>query len=172
MKKLFYILVLALVSSAPFQSKAQVGININIGSQPSWGPSGYDYVDYYYLPDIESYYYVPKKQFISMGPSGWLFTTALPPRYRDYNLYNGYKVVINSPQPYRFFSTHKVKYAKYKGNKGQSIIAKSKTRKNVVAKGSLKSSRIVSNQNSRPMTAQKFKGNSKGNGNGNGKGKH
>jgi hypothetical protein len=43
---------------------AQVRVNINIGSQPVWGPVGYDHVDYYYLPDIETYYYVPTRQFV------------------------------------------------------------------------------------------------------------
>lgn len=40
-------------------AKAQVSLNINIGSQPVWGPTGYDHVDYYYFPDIDAYYYVP-----------------------------------------------------------------------------------------------------------------
>ena len=29
------------------QAQVKVGVNINIGSQPAWGPVGYDYVDYY-----------------------------------------------------------------------------------------------------------------------------
>jgi hypothetical protein len=45
-------------------ASAQVRVNINIGSQPVWGPVGYDHVDYYYLPDIETYYYVPTRQFV------------------------------------------------------------------------------------------------------------
>ena len=49
------------------QSSAQVRINVNIGAQPLWGPIGYQHVDYYYLPDIESYYYVPTRQFIYLS---------------------------------------------------------------------------------------------------------
>ena len=56
-------IILALIAtfiSLSFSQKAsaqvKVGVNINIGSQPEWGPRGYDYVEYYYLPDIEMYY--------------------------------------------------------------------------------------------------------------------
>lgn len=177
MKKLILMLLLAMVSGISFQAKAQVSVNINIGAQPQWGPTGYDYVDYYYLPDIESYYYVPKKQFIYMGSNGWVFSLGLPPRYSGYDLYRGYKVVINSPQPYRYFTTHKVKYAKFKGNHGQLVIAKSKGRKYGVGggKSNYKVRNYSSNLKAKPVKVQHIdKGNvnGKGNGHGNGKGKH
>ena len=168
MKKLILLLLLVVSSSLTFKAQAQVSVNINIGAQPAWGPVGYDYVDYYYLPDIESYYYVPKKQFIYMGAGGWVFTTSLPPRYSGYDLYNGYKVVINSRQPYRYFETHKVKYAKFKGNHGQSAIGKSKGQKYSPAKGNAK---VYKGDKGKP--SQHFnKGNGNGKGHGNGKGKH
>jgi hypothetical protein len=170
MKKLFLFFLLLVSSGLTFKSQAQVSVNVNIGAQPAWGPTGYDYVDYYYLPDIESYYYVPKKQFIYLGSGGWVFTTALPPRYSGYNLYNGYKVVINSAQPYRYFETHKVKYAKFKGNHGQSAIGKSKGQKYASAKGNAK---VYKGDKGKPSKAAHFnKGNGKGHGQGNGKGKH
>ncbi|MEO7923230.1 MAG: hypothetical protein ABIR30_06085 [Chitinophagaceae bacterium] len=101
---------------------AQVSINVNLGSQPAWGPSGYDHVDYYYLPDIETYYYVPTRKFIYLSGGNWVFASGLPPAYRSYNLYSGYKVVVNQPKAYLYYPTHKVKYAKYKGNRGQTVI--------------------------------------------------
>lgn len=163
MKKLFLLAFLALNFSLAFKSQAQVSVNINIGAQPSWGPTGYDYVDYYYLPDIESYYYVPKKQFIYLGSGGWVFSTALPSRYSNYDLYSGYKVVINSPRPYRYFKTHKVKYAKFKGNHGQSVIGRGNGQKNSSAKG----------YKEKPAKTQHIgKGNGNGKSHGNGKGKH
>lgn len=165
MKKLFLLLLLLVSSSLTFKSQAQVNVNVNIGAQPAWGPVGYDYVDYYYLPDIESYYYVPKKQFIYMGTGGWVFTTSLPSRYSGYDLYDGYKVVINSPQPYRYFETHKVKYAKFKGSHRQSAIGKSKGMKYSPAKGNAKVYK------GKPL--QHFnKGNGNGKDHGNSKGKH
>lgn len=171
MKKLMLMLLLAIGTGISFQAKAQVNVNINIGAQPQWGPAGYDYVDYYYLPDIESYYYVPKRQFIYMGTSGWEFSLGLPPRYRGYDLYSGYKVVLNTPEPYRYFTTHKVKYAKFKGNHGQSVIVKSKGNKYGVAKSNFKVRNYSSRQKAKPSKLQHIgKGNGKGHGNG--KGKH
>ena len=105
------------------QSSAQVRINVNIGAQPLWGPIGYQHVDYYYLPDIESYYYVPTRQFIYLSNDRWIFGANLPARYGNYDLYRGYKVVMNQPEPYLQFSNHIVQYKKYKGYSGkQSII--------------------------------------------------
>ena len=106
-------------------AQIRVNVNVNIGSQPNWGPVGYDYVDYYYLPDIETYYYVPTRQFIYLSGGNWVFAYGLPPAYRAYNLYTGYKVVVNQPRAYQYYSTHKVKYSKYKGNKRQGAIKNS-----------------------------------------------
>lgn len=117
------------------QARAQVNININIGSQPTWGPVGYDHVDYYYLPDIETYYYVPTRQFIYLSNGNWVFAYGLPPAYRTYDLYNGYKVVINEPRAYQYYTTHKVKYVGYKGNRSQVIIRNSNDPKYYVVKG-------------------------------------
>jgi len=118
MKKLT-ILTMLFFSIAIYQkADAQVHININIGSQPAWGPVGYDYVDYYYMPDIDAYYYVPERQFIYLENNRWVFAANLPPRYRGYNLYNGYKVVINEPRPYLHHNVYRVKYSEYRGGRG------------------------------------------------------
>jgi hypothetical protein len=55
------------------------------------GTVGYDYVEYYYLPDIETYYYVPKHQFVYLSNGKWIFATSLPSRYSSYNLYSDIK---------------------------------------------------------------------------------
>lgn len=117
MKKI--ILAMLFVSSFVFADKASGQINVNIGLQPAWGPAGYQYVDYYYLPGIETYYYVPTKQFIYLNNGRWIYSAGLPSRYRTYNLYNGYKVVMNEPKPYLRHATYKVKYAKYKAASGK-----------------------------------------------------
>jgi hypothetical protein len=132
MKKI--ILCAAIIfSTAAFNdtsAQVKVNVNLNVGSQPDWGPTGYDYVDYYYLPDIETYYHVPKKKFVHLNPAGkWVFSNGLPHAYSGYNLYNGYKVVINQPNAYKYHKAHKIKYAQYKGNGGQGIIKNSKEAK-------------------------------------------
>ncbi|AWH85358.1 hypothetical protein HYN59_09630 [Flavobacterium album] len=96
-------------------SQAQVSVNINLGNPPAWGPSGYTEVRYYYLPDIYSYYDVGTHEFIYTKNGTWVRTTALPPAYTRYNLYNGYKVVLTDYRgatPYVYYKTHKVKYPK------------------------------------------------------------
>jgi hypothetical protein len=117
-------------------SKAQVNVNVNIGAQPLWGPTGYDVVEYYYLPDLQMYYYVPSHQFIYLNGSNWVYARSLPARYRGYDLYSGYKVVINEPKPYLHFDAHKVKYASYKGAKGKQVVIRdSKEPRYYVVKG-------------------------------------
>ena len=110
--------MILLVSNNTMQ--AQVSVNVNIGSPPAWGPVGYSSVDYYYLPDIEAYYDIRASQFIYFGRGKWIRSRNLPYHYRNYNLYNGYKVVLNDyhgSRPYNHFKSHKVKY--YKGYKGK-----------------------------------------------------
>ena len=100
-------------------ASAQVSISVNIGSQPMWGPVGYERADYYYLPDVEAYYYVPRKQFIYLNGGRWVFAANLPGRYRGYDLYSGYKVVINQPRPYDHFYDHRSRYARYRNWRGR-----------------------------------------------------
>lgn len=134
MKKLLLTLFV-LTGLLYFPSAAQVSVNVNIGSQPLWGPVGHDYAEYYYLPDVESYYYVPKRQFIYMDNGRWNFSLSLPARYRGYDLYNGYKVVINSRNAYNNFANDRIRYAKFKKVKGQKVIKYSDDPRYFVVKG-------------------------------------
>jgi hypothetical protein len=118
------------------QAQVSIGLNINIGSQPLWGPVGYDYVDYYYLPDIDVYYYVPRHQYIYLTNGRWIFAASLPVRYRYYDLYSGYKVVINEPRPYLHADVYRTRYAPFRGRRNaQVIIRNSDEPKYYVVKG-------------------------------------
>ncbi len=105
--------------------QSQVSVNVNIGSPPPWGPVGYTEVRYYYLPDVEAYYDVQTSMFIYFGEGAWIHRAYLPARYRDYDLYGGYKVVIpnyHGNSPYTHFNEHKMKYAKgYRGPSQKTI---------------------------------------------------
>ena len=116
MKKLLLLsLILAAITfSNPTSAQVKVNVNINVGTQPEWGPVGYSHVDYYFMPDIDAYYYVPQHQFIYMEGPRWVFAASLPARFGTYDLYRGYKVVINEPRPYLRHDVYRVKYAKYK----------------------------------------------------------
>ena len=111
-------------------TKAQVNVSINIGTQPAWGPTGYDYVDYYYLPDIESYYYVPGQVYIYKSGGSWRRSRQLPARYSSYNVYNSHKVVLNGVnKPYLQHTKYRQEYANYKGKHDQTPIRDSKEEK-------------------------------------------
>ena len=99
--------------------QAQVSVNVNLGSPPMWGPAGYADVQYYYLPDVYAYYNIHSSMFIYQSGGIWVHRTYLPSRYRNYDLYSGYKVVLTDYQgnkPYVHYKEHKTKYAKgYRG---------------------------------------------------------
>ncbi len=121
--KLMTIGMVMLFASSSIQ--AQVSVNVNLGVQPSWGPVGYSSVDYYYIPDVQSYYDVRATQFIYLSNGAWIRSSRLPNQYRNYDLNRGYKVVLNDyhgSRPYDNYRSHKVKYYKgYKGKPQQSL---------------------------------------------------
>ncbi|WP_316803424.1 hypothetical protein [Pedobacter nototheniae] len=137
MKKIFLIAAIMMVSLFSINgAKAQVSLSINIGSQPLWGPTGYNHVDYYYLPDINAYYYVPSGQYIYLNNGRWVWVNSLPPMYSNFNLYNAYKVVINKPKPYLQNNIYVSQYGKYKNYGGkQTVIRDSRDSKYYVVKG-------------------------------------
>lgn len=121
MKKIIVLVAILLLTVAVSSISAQ-GKVVNVSSQPQWGPTGYDYVNYYYLPEIETYYNVPSRKFIYNSGGQWIHSSTLPPAHSAYNLKSGRKVVINEANAYKQHKAHKVKYAKYKSNKGPTNI--------------------------------------------------
>lgn len=118
--KTLKLIALGIILFAASTSQAQVSVNVNIGRPPAWAPVGYAEAEYYYLPDVEAYYDVRATQFIYYGNGRWIHSRNLPGRYRNYDLYGGYKVVLNDyhgSRPYNNFRNHKIKYYKgYHGN--------------------------------------------------------
>lgn len=145
---------------------AQVQIQINIGSQPAWGPEGYDYAEYYYLPDLDIYYYVPGHQFIYLQGQHWVRASSLPPRYHKVDLYHAYKVVVNEREPYLRHQFYREKYQMYRGRHDQRPIRESHDSRYFVNKKHPEHKSGVSQAHGR----QGNNGNGKGNGRGNGKG--
>ncbi|OCX51264.1 hypothetical protein BEL04_20390 [Mucilaginibacter sp. PPCGB 2223] len=124
MKKLMLsaAMLLAVLSFGPAKAQLRISLNLNIGSQPDWGPVGYDHAEYYYMPDIGVYYDVPHAQYVYPNGNTWVRTTVLPPRYHNFDLYSGYKVVINEPAPYLRDNVYRTRYAQYRGHRGQPVI--------------------------------------------------
>jgi len=125
----FAAILLSFLAYKPATAQLKISLGLNIGSQPDWGPVGYDHADYYYMPDIDTYYDVSAHQYVYMQNNSWIHANSLPPRYANYNLYNGYKVVVNQRNPWQNQARIRAKYAGYKGRRGQTVIRDSRDQK-------------------------------------------
>ena len=104
-------------------SHSQIDVNVNIGTPPVWGPV-VTTQEYYFLPDINSYYDIRQSQFIYLNNGVWIRNKSLPKRFKTYNLNGGNVVIIDDYRgrsPYSKYKSHKLKY--FKGNdKANNII--------------------------------------------------
>jgi hypothetical protein len=125
---------LAVVLSSAVQAQVSVSLGINLESQPVWGPTGYDHVEYYYLPDIGVYYCVPQHRYFYFEGGRWIGRSSLPPRYRGFDLYNSYKVVLNERTPYLHDRVYRERYVSFKGRHDQHPIRDSHESKYFVNK--------------------------------------
>ena len=125
MKKLILVLLVLISACLCQPAEAQVRIRVNLGLQPIWGPVGYDYVDYYYIPDIDAYYSVPRQEY-TYYDGRWITSPYLPPRYRDFDLYRAHKIVINEQEPWLRHEHFKGRYGQYRGHHDQVIIRDSR----------------------------------------------
>ena len=114
------------------QAQAQVNPTVGKMAPPDWGVAGKDNATYYYLPATESYYDVRKGEYVYKQNDKWIRTTTLPTAYKNYDLYNGYKVVLTDEnEPFANYDNLRVKYAKdYKGEEQKTYkVKKTKTGK-------------------------------------------
>ena len=135
MKKIITLMIVA-ASLFATTGHSQISFSLNIGTQPAWGPTGYDHVDYYYIPDMDAYYYVPDQVYYFRNGNSWTRTSTLPDRYRNFDLYHAHKVVINNVnKPYLQNDKYKRQYAGFRGKHDQVVIRDSKEEKYFVNKG-------------------------------------
>ncbi len=118
------VIVALILSGASNKLNAQVHLSIhfNLGSQPEWGPAGYNYVEYYYLPGIDVYYSVPLHCYYYNDGRRWIRSEYLPPRYHNYDVYNSYKVVLNERDPWRNDRVYRERYYSYRDRHDQRDI--------------------------------------------------
>ena len=132
MKKLLLIVAIWMIGTISSYNTIEaqgisVSVNINIGRQPAWGPVGYDYVEFYYLPEINCYYSVNLNLFYYFWHGRWVAAQYLPYAYSIYDLYGMYKVVlVNVFEPWRYNQIHVRDYARYRGNRTQVVIRDSR----------------------------------------------
>jgi hypothetical protein len=108
--------------SSTLDAQFSIRLGFNLDRQPVWGPTGYDHAEYYYLPDIEVYYNIPQRMYYYNERGRWIGRSTLPSRYRGFDLYNSYKVVLNERTPYRNHNKYRDQYASYKGRHDQQPI--------------------------------------------------
>lgn len=104
---------------AASNSQAQVSVNVNIGSpgvvvsRPVWVPQNHVNVDFYYLPEIQTYYDVHSSYYVYLDNGNWCRTRYLPAHYRNYDLNHARRVELrgyHGSRPYTYYNHHKVKY--------------------------------------------------------------
>jgi hypothetical protein len=157
------ILLASLFIPAALSAQISIGVGNNIDRQPVWGPTGYDHVEYYYMPDIDSYYSVSQRRFYYYEGGHWVGRAQLPPRFHNYDLYNSYKVVVNDREPYRNPQKYRDQFVSYKGRHDQQPIRDSHDEKYYVNKNHPEHNAWVKIQKHNGGN-----GNAKGKGNGNG----
>ena len=122
-------------------------VGVNISDQPIWGPTGYDHADFYYIPDIDSYYSISERQYIYRDGSNWIHASSLPARYSSYDPYHSYKVVMNTDKPYQNNESHQAQYKAHIGKKDQPVIRDSHDPKYFVNKNHPEHEKWVKDQN-------------------------
>ena len=123
------LLISAVLLSSTAGAQVRINLGFNVDRQPVWGPTGYDHAEYYYLPDIEAYYNIPQHKYYYQERGRWIGRSTLPARYRNFDLYHSYKVVVNEPTPYRNHAMYRDKYASFKGRHDQEVIRDSRDSK-------------------------------------------
>ncbi len=142
MKKILVLFLIAAGSAlVALSAKAQVSVSININTQPAWGPTGVDYVEYYYLPDLDMYYNVPMHRFYYLSGNRWIYSSSLPARYRNYDLYSIHKVVMTDKNAYLHHSRDVRQYAQFKSRNDQPSIRDSKDDRYVRSKNNWQNNR-------------------------------
>ncbi|EGJ99926.1 hypothetical protein [Dysgonomonas gadei] len=153
----------------PLSAQVNINVNINVDKQPAWGPTGYDYAGYYYMPDINVYYDITNALFYYLTGSKWISAQYLPDKYRKYDLYSMYKVVVNDKQPWLQNKTHKKNYSQYKGDKTQEPIRYSNNAKYNTSKNNTNSWVNTNRSDSRSGNTDSNRTDSRSNNNGNNK---
>ncbi|RZJ70046.1 hypothetical protein [Flavobacterium sp.] len=115
-KQTLFTLLLALGFFA--SADAQVSVNVNVGTPPVWAPATPAGVEYYYIPDIDSYYDIRTTEYIYPTNGRWIRSRALPSAYRTYRPSAPRTVIVNNYHGRSPWVTHKTyKVKKVKGPK-------------------------------------------------------
>ena len=111
--KTLKLIATGIILFAASTSQAQVSINVNLGSpvvvRPTWVPQNHVNVDFYYIPDIQSYYDVNASMYVYMNNGNWCRTRYVPVQYRNYDLHHAHRVALrgyHGNRPYTYYNNH------------------------------------------------------------------
>lgn len=112
MKKLILpaLLFVSALLSSHTQAQVRINGNQNNTQRPAWGLPGSYAGDFYYLPELDTYYDIPQQQFVYQERGRWIQSSNLPVAYRGYDLNRGPKVAINDRNPWERGEYYRNKY--------------------------------------------------------------
>ncbi len=128
MKKLAIISAIALsgllYNTASAQIRIHLGLHFNprpiyvparvvVQDQPVayTEPANYDGdEDYYYLPDVDSYYSVTDQCYYYNDGSNWVSAAYLPGAYRDFDWRNARRFEVRAPRPFMHNDYYRARY--------------------------------------------------------------
>jgi hypothetical protein len=150
MKKIILATMIAfgILGFANGEANAQVNVSINISSQPAWGPVGYNYAEYYYIPEYNIYFDIARNKYVYLNNRRWVHVAVLPPHLRHIDLYRTHKVVINQHNPFRYNDRHIREYGNYRNPRPQVALRDSRLHN---------SRNHYAARNNRPMPSQPHK---------------
>lgn len=120
MKKSIAIIAIILGGLSIQPAMAQLSISINIGKQqPVYRQPMSTPASFYYLPDVDCYYDLGKKQYVYNNNGSWRYAQKLPSRYNNFDLRNARKVVVNDNAPYSHHNDYRNKYGVNQGRNNQ-----------------------------------------------------
>ncbi|MES2371563.1 MAG: hypothetical protein V4557_03220 [Bacteroidota bacterium] len=105
--------IVALVTGVFFfmdQTKAQTGIT-NIRETQS--QTGYTVGNYYYYPEIDTWYDIYSRRFVYFENGRWVYSDAVSGKNRYYDIANAYKVQVTEKKPYMHAAAYRELYADY-----------------------------------------------------------
>lgn len=98
--------------AADAQVRVRLGVNFN--TSPSYGRASY-----YYMPDINAYYYVPTHEYIYYDNYEWVQSRYLPEQYANYDVYHSYRVAVNERNPWVRNEYYQSRYGQYRERREQ-----------------------------------------------------
>jgi hypothetical protein len=88
------------------QAKAQPGAT-------NHSRTGYNTANYFYYPEIDTWYDIPNRRFVYFENNRWVYSDAISTKYRYYDIANAYRVAVDEKKPYLHADAYRAYYIDY-----------------------------------------------------------